>query len=144
MAANNIFLVYLLVWSASWPVTLHNVEDDQQKNMGNSDVQAVQTSTGNKYLQTIVITCDPWNWVTGPYTKCIPRLNRLLVYTSIQGRLNSIIGPRETQRTGAPTFTTTHRNNTVNVDKSKYIFIVLVFPTTFSFWTLKTCCTHQT
>ena len=57
MAANNIFLVYLLVWSASWPVTLHTVEDDQQKNMGNSDVQAVQTSTGNNYLQTIVKTC---------------------------------------------------------------------------------------
>jgi hypothetical protein len=46
-----------------------------------------------------------------------------------EGRLNSIITPREKQCTGAHIYTTTHRNKTVNVDKIKHIFIVLVFPT---------------
>ena len=41
----------------------------------------------------------------------------------------SIIGPRAKERTGAPTYTTTHMNKTVNVDKIKHIFIVLVLPT---------------
>jgi hypothetical protein len=31
--------------------------------------------------------------------------------------------------TGAPTYITTHMNKTVNVDKIKHIFIVLVLPT---------------
>ena len=47
---------------------------------------------------------------------------------STQGHL-IIIGPREKQCTGAHTSTTTHRNKTVNVDKIKHIFIVLVLPT---------------
>jgi hypothetical protein len=37
-------------------------------------------------------------------------------------------GPRSNQCTGAPTYTTTHRNKTVNVNKIKHIFIVLVLP----------------
>ena len=40
-----------------------------------------------------------------------------------QGRLVSIIG------IGAPTYTNTHRNETVNVEKIKHIFHVLILPT---------------
>ena len=50
-----------------------------------------------------------------------------------QGHLNSFIcpppPPRSEQCTGANTYTTTHRNKTVNVDKIRHIFIVLVLPT---------------
>jgi len=46
-----------------------------------------------------------------------------------QGRLNSIIGPRAKQCKGTPTYTTTHRNENVNVDKIKHILSVLVLPT---------------
>ena len=47
-----------------------------------------------------------------------------------QGRLNSIIGPRAKQCTGVPTYTTTHRNKNVMVDRIKHISsIVLIFPT---------------
>ena len=48
---------------------------------------------------------------------------------NIQGCLNNIIGSRAKQSTGAHTYTTTHRNETVNVDKIKHIVIVLVLPT---------------
>jgi hypothetical protein len=51
---------------------------------------------------------------------------------SKQGHLNNIIGHRAKQCTGAHTYTTTHINKTVNVDKMKYIFIVLVLPNKFS------------
>jgi hypothetical protein len=47
----------------------------------------------------------------------------------IQGRLNSIIGPRAKQYTGAHTYTTTRRKKTVNVKKIKHVFIVWVLPT---------------
>ena len=36
--------------------------------------------------------------------------------------------PREKQCTGSHTYTTTHRNKTLNVYKVKDIYIVLVFP----------------
>ena len=42
---------------------------------------------------------------------------------------DSIIGPWAKQCTVALTYTTTHRNKTVNVDKIKHIIIVLVLPT---------------
>jgi hypothetical protein len=42
------------------------------------------------------------------------------------GRLNNIIGPRAKQHAGAHAYTTTHRDKSVNVDKIKHIFIVLV------------------
>jgi len=47
--------------------------------------------------------------------------------TNDQGRL-SIIGPQAKQCTGAPTYTTTHRNKMYIVDKIKHtsIFIILV------------------
>jgi len=38
-------------------------------------------------------------------------------------------GPWTKQCTGVYTYTTTHRNKSVNVDQIKRIFIVLVFPT---------------
>jgi hypothetical protein len=56
-------------------------------------------------------------------------MRELQVYN--QGHLNSIIGPWEKQCTH--TYTTTHRNKTVNVDKIKHIFIVLVLPTKLVF-----------
>jgi hypothetical protein len=43
-----------------------------------------------------------------------------------QGRLNSIIDPQEKQCTEVHTYTNTYRDKTVNVDKIKHIFIVLV------------------
>jgi hypothetical protein len=43
-----------------------------------------------------------------------------------QGRLNSIIDSQEKQCTGIHTYTNTHRDKTVNVDKIKHIFIVFV------------------
>jgi hypothetical protein len=43
-----------------------------------------------------------------------------------QGRLNSIIDPREKQCTEVHTYTNTHRDKTVNVNKIKHIFIVFV------------------
>ena len=46
--------------------------------------------------------------------------------TLTQDRLNSIIDPRAKQRSNAHTYTTTHGNENVNVDKIKHIFIVLV------------------
>jgi hypothetical protein len=39
------------------------------------------------------------------------------MYTVIQGHLNINIGPRTKQCSGAHTYTTTHSNKTVNVDK---------------------------
>ena len=51
----------------------------------------------------------------------------------MQGRLNGIIGLREKQCTGSPTYTTTYRNRDVNVDTIKHIFIVLVFSTNSKF-----------
>jgi len=48
-------------------------------------------------------------------------------------RLNSIIGPQAKGCTGAPTYSTTYMNKTVNVDKIKHIFIVLVLPTKLLF-----------
>ena len=48
-------------------------------------------------------------------------------------RLNSIIGPWPKGCTGAPTYSTTYMNKTVNVDKIKHIFIVLVLPTKLLF-----------
>ena len=41
-----------------------------------------------------------------------------------QSRLNSITGPRKKHCTGAYTYTTTHRNKTVNVYKIKHIYIL--------------------
>jgi hypothetical protein len=38
-------------------------------------------------------------------------------------KLNSNIDPRAKQYTGAHTYTTTHRNKTVNVDKIKHNYI---------------------
>jgi hypothetical protein len=38
------------------------------------------------------------------------------------------MGPRAKECTGAHTYTTTHRNKTVNVDKNKHVSIVLVLP----------------
>jgi len=55
-----------------------------------------------------------------------------------QGRLNS----KAVQ--WVPTYTTTHRNKTVNVYKIKHIFIVLVLPTKSVFKYLKTCRTQHT
>ena len=52
------------------------------------------------------------------------------VFTGIQGRLNSIIGPRAKQCTGPHTYTTTCSNETVNVYKIKHIFIALIFLST--------------
>jgi hypothetical protein len=46
-----------------------------------------------------------------------------------QGHHNSIIGPRAEQCTEANTYTTTHRNKNVNVDKINHIFIALVLST---------------
>jgi hypothetical protein len=43
-----------------------------------------------------------------------------------QGRLNSIINPRENQCTGIHTYINTHRDKTVNVNKIKHIFIIFV------------------
>jgi hypothetical protein len=40
-----------------------------------------------------------------------------------QGRHTSIIGPRTKQCIGVPTYTNTHRNKSVIVDKIKHIFI---------------------
>ena len=45
-----------------------------------------------------------------------------------QGRLISIISPQSKQYTGTPTYTTTHKNKNVNVDRIKHIFIVLILP----------------
>jgi len=53
-------------------------------------------------------------------------------------------GPRAKQFTGANTYTTTHRNKTVNVDKIKHTFIVLVLPTIQCLNIKKTCCTQHT
>ena len=46
-----------------------------------------------------------------------------------KGHLNNIIGPQAKQCIGAHTYTTTHRNKTVNVNKMKHTFIVLVLTT---------------
>ena len=51
------------------------------------------------------------------------------VSPSDQGRLSSIIGPQAQRCTEAATYSTTDRDNTVNVDNIKHIFIVLVLPT---------------
>ena len=48
---------------------------------------------------------------------------------TLQDRLNSIVGPRAKQFTGAPTYMTTHKNKNVNVNKIDHIFIALVLPT---------------
>jgi hypothetical protein len=45
-----------------------------------------------------------------------------------QDCLNSILGLLAKQCTGALTYTTTHRNKTVNVYPIKHIYIVLIFP----------------
>ena len=68
-----------------------------------------------------------------------------LVWLSMcgNGRLISIIGPQSKQYTGAPTYTATHRNKNVNVDKIKHIFIVLVLPPKSVFKRSKTCRTQQ-
>jgi len=50
-------------------------------------------------------------------------------HTSHQGRISSIIGTRAMQRTVVHSYTTTHRNKTVEIDKIKHILIVLVLPT---------------
>jgi len=54
-----------------------------------------------------------------------------------QSLLHTIILPREIPSTGASTYTTTHRNKNVIVDKIKHIFIVLVLPTKSIFKHLK-------
>ena len=56
----------------------------------------------------------------------IDSCNMCVLYINAQGRLNSIIGPHAKQCTGTHTYTTTRRNKTVNADKIKHIFIVLV------------------
>ena len=61
-----------------------------------------------------------------------------------KGRLNNIIGPQAKQYIGAHTYTTTHRNKTVNVDKMKHIFIVLVLTTNKCLNIKKTCRTQRT
>jgi hypothetical protein len=61
----------------------------------------------------------------------------------IQGHLNNIIGPRAKQYTGTHIYTTTHRNKTVNVDKIKHIFIVLVFPSKSVFKHLRNHALHS-
>ena len=48
---------------------------------------------------------------------------------TLRAVISSIIGPWAKQWTGVPTYTITHRNKTVNVDKIKHIFIVLVLQT---------------
>ena len=40
-----------------------------------------------------------------------------------QGRLNSIIDPREKQCTGVHTYTNTHRDKTVNVDRIYLLYL---------------------
>ena len=57
--------------------------------------------------------------------------DRMVVFTTTyaQRRLNSIIGLRAKQCTGAHSHKTTRRNKTVNADKIKHTFIVLVLPT---------------
>ena len=52
-------------------------------------------------------------------------------------------GPRANQCTGDYAYRTTHRNKSVNVDKIKHIFIVLICPTKPVFKHLKTCCTQH-
>ena len=56
----------------------------------------------------------------------------------MQGHLN----PRAKQYTGTPIYTTTHRNNTVNVGKIKHIFIVKIFPIK-SVFSIKTHVVHN-
>jgi hypothetical protein len=46
-----------------------------------------------------------------------------------QNRLKIIIGPLAKQCTGAHIYATTDKNKTVNVDKMKQMFIVLLLPT---------------
>ena len=46
-----------------------------------------------------------------------------------QERLNSIIGPWKQHCNGTPTYTSSLVNKTINVDKIKHTFIVLVLPT---------------
>ena len=58
-----------------------------------------------------------------------------------QGHLNNIISPRAKQYTGAHTYITTH--TTVNADKIKHIFIVLVL-TTKSMFKHKKHAVHNT
>jgi hypothetical protein len=60
-----------------------------------------------------------------------------------QGRHTSIIGPRTKQCIGAPTYTNTHRNKSVIVDKIKHIFIKLVLPTKSVLKTLKKHAVHN-
>ena len=61
--------------------------------------------------------------------KKIKRHQLILQTTFGTGPFLSIIGHREKEYTGPPTYTTPHMNKTVNVDKIKHIFIVLVLPT---------------
>ena len=60
-----------------------------------------------------------------------------------QSLLHTIILPREIPSTGASTYTTTHRNKNVIVDKIKHIFIVLVLPTKSIFKHLKKHAVHN-
>jgi len=46
-----------------------------------------------------------------------------------QEHLNIIIGPWKKQCNGTPTYTSSLVNKTMNVDKIKHTFIVLVLPT---------------
>jgi hypothetical protein len=59
------------------------------------------------------------------YFDPVSRNSRLLTHCT-QGRLNIITDPRAKQCTGAPTYTTTHRNKTVNgVDTiTQYIYCI--------------------
>lgn len=47
MADYNIFL---MVWSASWPVTPHIVADVHLKKMSNVNVQPIKTAIGNEHM----------------------------------------------------------------------------------------------
>ena len=55
--------------------------------------------------------------------------NQSLSIGDTRDRLNSIIGPWSQLCTGVHTYTNTHRNKIVIVDKIKHIFIVLAIPT---------------
>ena len=65
-----------------------------------------------------------FHWSINIYGALSNCLNYSWYWTHAEGRLNSILGPRSKQCTGVPTYTTTHGNETVNVDQIKHIFIV--------------------
>ena len=57
-----------------------------------------------------MISCLFWPFI---FYLSLWHLQTFLIYALKQGRLNSIIGLRAKQYTGAPIYTTTHRNENV-------------------------------